>query len=169
MINLIKQMSAFAELWESALHIEESGQKIATLQGRLKGYRKLFDLLKKEGVNTSVKGEFIDIFPLEYDQESQRWNCGKVDYLDLMVWEEEAKDADLILKKIRVELNELVNAKKDWLFYHSTKSRDLYFIKGWHFSMSMLSDWCVAIHDGFYKAKKKHEEELQFDWVVDEK
>lgn len=160
MTNLVKQMNGLAEFWEGELQIEESGQKIANLQGRIAGYRKFLDLLKKEDVNTSVKGEIISIFPLEYNSEFKRWVCRKVDYLDLMVWEKEAKDADLILTKISVRLSELVNSKKDWLFYHSTKSRDLHFIKGWYFSMSMLSDWCVVIHDEFYRAKKKHDEEL---------
>lgn len=160
MNGLITQLNGLAEFWEGELQIEENGQKIAKLQGRIAGYRRFIALLNQENVKTSFKGEILDVFPLHYLSDSEKWSCWQDDYFKMMEWEKEAKEADLVLNKILKRLNELVNEKKNWLFYYSTKSRDLHFIKGWYFSMSLLSDWCVAIHEGFHKAKEKHDQEL---------
>lgn len=163
MERFIMQANALAEYWEGQLQTEESGTKIANLQGRLAGFRKFTKIMEEGGCNFTTLSEIQRDFPVRYDVKLGKWICSEKDYFKLKKWYEVTDKIEKLIFNLSSTLNKAVGDKKDWLFYQSTKSRDLHFVKGWYFSMTMFEDWCVAISDGYSTAKEIHEQELKFD------
>lgn len=163
MERFFNQAYCLAEYCEGALQTEESGTKIANLQGRLAGFRRFMKIMEEDGKLLTTIPLPIENFPVVYNVELGKWTCSEKDYFKLKKWYEVTKQVEKLIFGLSSTLDKAVEDKKNWLFYQSTKSRDLHFVKGWYFSMTMFEDWCVAIADGYIAAKKAHEEELQFD------
>lgn len=161
MILLVKQMKGLIRYWQAQLETEESGTKCAVLQGKIAGSNKFLSIISEYYSSADLIDGEIDLeFPVEYSPDSEKWYCKETNYEKLVQWKKQADDASFILNNKESELNEAVGTKKDWLFYEAKKSRDLHYIKGWYFGMSMIEDWTVAIKDGYEIALKKKNQEL---------
>lgn len=161
MILLVKQMKGLVNFWQAELETEESGTKIAILQGKIAGSNKFLSIIRNYYSTADiVEGEIDSDFPIEYSPDFEKWYCKEKDYEKLVQWKKQADDANFILNNKASELNEAVGKKKDWLFYEAKKSRDLHYTKGWYFGMSMIEDWTVAIKNAYEIALKKKNQEL---------
>lgn len=163
MILLVKQMKGLVNFWQAELETEESGTKIAILQGKIAGSNKFLGIIRNYYPSADkVEAEIDSDFPIEYSPDFEKWVCKETDYEKLVQWKKQADYAYYILNNMASELNEAVGKKKDWLFYVAKKSRDLHYTKGWYFGMSMIEDWTVAIKYGYEIALKKKNQELDF-------
>lgn len=148
---------------EATLQTEESGNKIASLQGECSGYRSLCKELESCGwPNYAERKETMQTL-FKYDSEYEKWTCTTSNYATLLEWETYALDVEEALDEARGKMDKRLNDRKDWLFYRAKKGRDLYFSRGWYKRFIALGEWAVAIHDAFQAAKKIHDAELQFD------
>ena len=148
---------------ENSLQTEESGNKIAFMQGNCAGFRALC-----AGLNEAGYGDFSDVKKSEntifaFDEKNNTWSVTTGEYNTLLQWNCVALDVEEVMEGARKQLQEKINKKKDWLFYESQKGRDLYWIKGWWCIMSCFDDWCAKIHDAYKIAKKDHDYSLNFD------
>lgn len=148
---------------ENSLQTEESGNKIAFMQGNCAGFRALC-----AGLNEAGYGDFSDVKKsettiFEFNEKENTWSVTTGKFDTLLQWNSVALDVEEVMEDARKQLQEKINKKKDWLFYESQKGRDLYWIKGWWCIMSCFDDWCAKIHDAYKIAKKDHDYSLNFD------
>lgn len=163
MKRLIFYINHEVKVLEAQLQTEESGTKIAIIQGKLAGYNSMISILN-EIENTDFKSiTQSEEIPCKYNDELKRWYC-------------ESSNFDLVLKlhlmftdvfETLAEFNQLgqkkVDDKKDFLFYRAEKGRDLHFVKGWFFMFNILNDWNEAIQNQYEYLSKKNRENLPFD------
>lgn len=162
--KFMEQLRFRMNIVENSLQTEESGNKIAFMQGNCAGFRALCAGLCDAGCddysNVMRRCE-TPIFA--FDEKNNSWSVTTGKYETLLEWNAVAFDVEEIMEGARKYLQERINKKKDWLFYESQKGRDLYWIKGWWCIMSAFEDWCVKIHDAYKIAKKEHDYSLNFD------
>lgn len=161
--KFMEQLRFRMNIIENSLQTEESGNKIAFMQGNCAGFRALC-----AGLNEAGYGDFSDVKKSEntifaFDEKENTWSVTTGKYDTLLQWNCVALDVEEAMEGARKQLQEKINKKKDWLFYESQKGRDLYWIKGWWCIMSCFDDWCVKIHDAYKIAKKDHDYSLNFD------
>lgn len=163
-LNKFMQIMRFdMNVIEATLQTEESGNKIASLQGECSGYRALCSVLAEgDFPNYSENKETMQTL-FKYDNELEKWNCTTSNYATLLEWQTYALDVEEALDSVRAKMQKKLDQRKDWLFYVAKKGRDLYFSRGWYKRFSALEDWAVAIHDAYHTAKKIHDAELKFD------
>lgn len=163
-LNKFMQIMRFdMNVIEATLQTEESGNKIASLQGECSGYRALCACLADSGQPNYAENKETMQTLFKYDGESEKWGCKSSNYATLLEWETYALDVEEALDEARGKIEKRLNDRKDWLFYHAKKGRDLYFSRGWYKRFIALGEWAVAIHDAFQAAKKIHDSELKFD------
>lgn len=148
---------------ESRLQTEESGNKIAFMQGNCAGFRSLCTALNEAGYGdySNVKKSEGTIF--KFDEKANEWGVTTSKYNTLLDYNVKALDIEEVMEQASKQLEEKINKKKNWLFYESQKGRDLYWVKGWWCIMSCLDEWCAKIHDAYKIAKKEHDYSLGFD------
>lgn len=161
--KFMEQLRFRMNVIENSLQTEESGNKIAFMQGNCAGFRALC-----AGLNEAGYGDFSDVKKSEntifaFDEKENTWSVTTGKYDTLLQWNCVALDVEEVMEGARKQLQEKINKKKDWLFYESQKGRDLYWIKGWWCIMSAFDDWCAKIHDAYKIAKKEHDYSLNFD------
>lgn len=149
-------------LIEGKLQVEESGNKIAFLQGNCAGYRSLCKILVESGYPdyTERKETYEGILELNKDDE---WYCKTNDFHVLTEWHVFSLDVEEIMSDIKKPFEKRVEKMKDKLFYEAEKGRDLHFVKGWFFILAIFDDWCTAIDSSYEIARQKKERELPFD------
>lgn len=147
---------------EASLQVEESGSKIAYLQGKCAGFRSLCKILVEEGYKDyTVCTEMLDGI-VELDKEND-WFANTSDYRLLLEWHLISMDIEEIMSDIKKPFEERVKKMKDKLFYEAEKGRDLHFVKGWYFILNIFNDWCAAINSAYEVARQQKERELPFD------
>ena len=161
--KFMEQLRFRINIIENSLQTEESGNKIAFMQGNCAGFRALC-----AGLNEAGYGDFSDVKKSEntifaFDEKENTWSVTTGKYETLLQWNGVALDVEEVMEDARKYLQERINKKKDWLFYESQKGRDLYWIKGWWCIMSCFDDWCAKIHEAYKIAKKDHDYSLNFD------
>lgn len=164
--GLIKFMSALRfrmNQIENSLQTEESGNKIAFMQGNCSGFRNLCGALVDAGFGdySTIKASEGTIF--NFDEKENTWSIATSEYSVLLDWDLAAMDVEEVIEGARKQFDDRINKRKDWLFYNSKKGRDLYWTKGWWCIMSCFDDWCAKIHDAYKIAKKEHDYSLNFD------
>lgn len=154
---------------ENTLQTEESGNKIAFLQGECAGYRSLCASLAEAGFddyrnNKEVPEKTIFAF----DDKDHHWSIttGKFDVL--VEWEQAALDVEEVMSEAKKQLQTRIDKMKDRLFYQAEKGRELYFTKGWYCILSCFDDWCAKIHIDYAIAEKEKKNSLDFDDDFDE-
>lgn len=147
---------------EARLQTEESGNKIAFMQGQCAGYRRFCTVVSENAGVLIPDSESIRGL-IEWNDKERKWICTSKEYKNLLEWETYALDIEELLDSVKKQLNVEVEKMKDRLFYDSEKSRDLHWTKGWWCMVSAFSDWCVLIHEAYAVAKKDYDNSLKLD------
>lgn len=152
---------------EEQLQTEESGTKVAIIQGKLAGFRSMIKILNDiEEFNLNTITETKEI-PCKYENEYKAWACNSVDFdtvLGLKILFNDLADKITLFNQMG-EKN--INHKKDYLFYEAEKGRDLHFVKGWYFAFNIMNEWQQAIFCQYDHLSKNKKQELQFDGDID--
>ena len=147
---------------EAQLQTEESGNKIAFLQGNCGGFRSLIAALKEAGYDDYTNVKASETLMFEYHEKDDKWVVKTGKYSVLIDWNQTAYDIEEVLSEARKPLETRVNKMKDRLFYEAEKGRDLHYVKGWYCILSCFDEWCAKIHDAYDIAKKDHDNSLDF-------
>ena len=161
MLVLLKQLNYTAHEKEEVLQYEESGSKVANLQGFLAGVRAYKKALRDNGYTFDIKFDSTEERELpyfsrdgfEFGLAELREVCSDIDE---MIGSADYKNFQELLQKA-------VDIQKDWLFYTSEKGRDLHFAKGWYEAMSATGATMLRLHTALDEAEKKAAESLPFD------
>ena len=160
-LTLIQQLNFEAGMKERLLQQEESGNKIANLQGFLSGVRAYKQAMRDSGY----------ILDEEFDGTEKRL----IPFLDDGVCIIELPE----LQKVNLDIDEAtisdeydgfkvfwdnaIDKQKDWLFYISEKGRDLHFVKGWYEAMRWVDETIEQLKVELEFAEKAAAESLPFD------
>ena len=162
-VNAFMQQLRFRmNVIENTLQTEESGNKIAFLQGNCAGFRSLIAALKEAGYDDYTNVKASETFMFIFDEKDHSWSVATGKYSVLIDWNQTAYDIEEVLSEARKPLETRINKMKDRLFYQAEKGRELYFVKGWYCILSCFEDWCVKIHEAYDIAKKDHDNSLDF-------
>ena len=162
-LTLVKQLNAIAYEKEAVLQCEESGTKIANLQGFLAGVRSYKKVMRDNGYE----------FDIKYDDTTER-ACQYFDddgcVLDLNELRVTLSDITeftetTAYEKFKEKWQSSVDTKKDWLFYSSEKDRDLHFVKGWYEAMKMIDDFIERLQQELEAAEKEAANSLPFEEI----
>lgn len=165
----MKELRFKMNIVENTLQTEESGNKIAFLQGNCGGYRSLCAALVEAGyLDFKNNKEIPEKTIFAFDEKEHKWSVIVKDYSDLLEWESVALDIEEVIGEARKPLESRVNKMKDRLFYEAEKGRDLHYVKGWYCILSCFDDWCAKIHEAYAIAKKDHDNSLDFGDEDDE-
>ena len=162
-VNAFMQQLRFRmNIIEAGLQTEESGNKIAYLQGNCAGFRSLIAALKEAGYDDYTNVGVTDHAIFAFDDKDHCWNITTGDYSLLMLWEQTALDIEEVMSEAKKPLESRINKMKDRLFYQAEKGRELYFVKGWYCILSCFDDWCEKIHEAYSIAQKDKKNSLDF-------
>ena len=161
MLILLQQLNYTAHEKEASLQCEESGNKVANLQGFLAGVRSYKKALRDNGYTFDIKFDTTEERKLpffcndgfEFGLAELREVCSDID--------EMTESADY--ENFQELLQKAVDIQKDWLFYTSEKGRDLHFVKGWYEAMSATGATMLRLHAALDAAEKEAAESLPFD------
>lgn len=143
-IQLIKQMNEQAYENEAALAVEESGAKIANLQGYLAGVRNYKSVLVANGYALDIKYMDTTERSLFYYDSDKTCNLKLSELRDAISDIEEVTDTTS-WEEFKTSWQESVDAMKDELFYKSEKGRDLHFCKGWYMAMQQVDAYIEGL------------------------
>lgn len=162
-VNYFMQQLRFRmNLIEAGLQTEESGNKIAFLQGNCSGFRSLCAALVEAGYDDYKNVGVTDECIFAFDDKDHRWSITISNYSRLIHLEQTALDIEEVMSEAKKPLETRINKMKDRLFYQAEKGRELYFVKGWYCILSCFDDWCAKIHEAYSIAKKDHDNSLDF-------
>lgn len=148
---------------EAELQVEESGTKVAIIQGKLAGYNSMISVLNEiEITDFRVIKDSAEI-PCKYNKDFKRWLCEDNDFLNVSHLWMLFTNVEGIIDRFNKIGEDRIKEKKDWLFYEAEKSRDLHFVKGWFFMFNILNDWKIAIKNRYEYLLKRQNESLDFE------
>lgn len=149
-------------LTEASLQTEESGNKIAFLQGKCAGYRSLCNILAENGYTDYTKLTAFSEGIVKCNEENE-WYTITTDFSVLLDWNLKTLVIEEIMSEIKESFDKRIQKMKDKLFYDAEKGRDLHFVKGWYFIMSVFKNWCRVIQNAYEMVKKEESQKLPFD------
>ena len=161
MLTLIQQLNFEAGMKERQLQLEESGNKIANLQGFLSGVRVYKQAMRDSGY----------ILDEEFDGTEKRL----IPFLDNGVSAIELPELREVVytlneittsedfEKFKKVWDEAIDKQKDWLFYISEKGRDLHFVKGWYEAMKWIDETIEELQEALVLKEKDEAGSLPFD------
>lgn len=168
MKRLIPYINHEVKILEAQLQTEESGTKIAIIQGKLAGFNSMISILNEIEITDFKIIKESEKIPCKYDSEFQKWGCLCDDF-------DKVLNLNIIFNSVEERLkrfNELgenkIKQRKDWLFYTAEKGRDLHFTKGWFFAFNILNDWKEAIQKQYEYLSKRNKENLPFDVEIED-
>lgn len=151
---------------EALLQVEESGNKIARLQGICAGFRKLKSLLEEKNIDFEISAPEQNIFELD---ENDNYIIGadyygemKLKMLEVYKTQAEEMLADFAEKGLGQAIQEEVEDVKNRLFFESGKGRDLFFYRGYYQSLMSVIDYANCLIRE-YEVKKAEKESELFD------
>lgn len=151
---------------EAMLQVEESGNKIARLQGICAGFRKLKSLLEEKNIDFELSAPEQNIF--ERDENGNYiigvdyYNEMKLKMLEVYKTQSELMLADFAEKGLGQAIADEVDNAKDTLFFESEKGRDLFFYRGYYQSLMSVIDYANCLIRE-YEVKKAEKESELFD------
>lgn len=159
-LRLLEQLNSKAYEKEVLLQVEESGNKVALLQGFLAGTQKYKSLMRENGYT----------FDIKYDGTTERGNpYFEDDSCTLEIFEMRAilLDFDELAatngyKKFKELLSNAIDKRKDLLFYESEKGRDLHFTKGWYAAITYIDELIERLTSELEDRDKVAAESLPF-------
>lgn len=160
LLFMVQQLNYTAHDKEAVLQCEESGSKVANLQGFLAGVREYKTNLRNNGWEFDYKYDGTEERKLPcFDDEGCNLDIeelrGMVSDIDFMT-----DTADW--KSFKDLWQGAVERKKDWLFYTSEKGRDLHFAKGWYEAMRTIDDTIEKLHTTLEAEEKEAAQSLPF-------
>lgn len=163
MLILLQQLNYTAHEKEAVLQCEESGSKVANLQGFLAGVRSYKKAMRDNGYIFDIKFDSTEERKLPYFSDDGceiglaelREVCSDID--------EMTDSADY--KNFQELLKKAVDIQKDWLFYTSEKGRDLHFCKGWYEAMKTIDDIIERLGRELEAAEKVAANSLPFNEI----
>jgi hypothetical protein len=161
-IQLIKQMNEQAYENEAALAVEESGAKIANLQGYLAGVRKYKDILQDTGYELDIKYLDTTERSLFYFDEEKSCNLD-IAKLHVAISDIEEVTDTTSWEEFKTTWRQAVDAMKDNLFYKSEKGRDLHFCKGWYNAMQQIDSYIERLKSQLEYLEQEKANSLPFD------
>ena len=164
MKKLIMYINHEVKVLEAQLQTEESGTKIAVIQGKLAGYNSMISILNEiENTDFKTIKESATI-PCRYDDEDKRWFCIEKDFDIVLGLQVIFNSVEKTLEQFNKLGQEKINHKKDYLFYEAEKGRDLHFVKGWFFMFKILNDWKEAIDKQYEYLSEEKRSSLPFEF-----
>ena len=160
---LVKQLNSVAYEKEAVLQCEESGTKIANLQGFLAGVRNYKKVMRDNGYEFDIKYDGTTERACQYFDDDGcvlELNELRVTLSDITEFTETRT-----YEKFKEKWQASVDTKKDWLFYTSEKSRDLHFVKGWYEAMKMIDDFIERLQQELEAAEKEAANSLPFEEI----
>ena len=151
---------------EALLQVEESGNKIARLQGICAGFRKLKSLLEEKNIDFEISAPEQNIF--ERDENGNYiigvdyYNEMKLKMLEVYKTQSELMLADFAEKGLGQAIADEVEDVKNRLFFESEKGRDLFFYRGYYQSLMSVIDYANCLIRE-YEVKKAEKESELFD------
>lgn len=149
---------------EALLQVEESGNKIARLQGICAGFRKLKSLLEEKNIDFEISAPEQNIF--ERDENGNYiigvdyYNEMKLKMLEVYKTQAELMLADFAEKGLGQAIQEEVEDVKNRLFFESEKGRDLFFYRGYYQSLMSVIDYANCLIREYEVKKAEKESEL---------
>lgn len=128
---IISNLKAQVKTDEALLKFEESGNKIAFLQGFCSGFKRLSKILN--GITTLENISDCPENVFYWDSEQKKYHLGeeKLSYLDLVHLNVLVYDfIDFYDDKIKKLVDEEIEECKNLLFFNSEKGRDIFFYHG---------------------------------------
>lgn len=138
MLTLIQQLNFEAGMKERLLQQEESGNKIANLQGFLSGVRAYKRAMRDSGyiLDEEFDGTEKRLIPFLDDDICTI----KLPKLREVVYALNENTTSEDFEKFKKAWDEAIDKQKNWLFYISEKGRDLHFVKGWYEAMKWVDE-----------------------------
>ena len=142
-LTLIQQLNFEAGMKERLLQQEESGNKIANLQGFLSGVRAYKRAMRDSGyiLDEEFDGTEKRLIPFLDDDICTI----KLPKLREVVYALNENTTSEDFEKFKKAWDEAIDKQKNWLFYISEKGRDLHFVKGWYEAMKWVDEHYRAI------------------------
>ncbi|MEL3905527.1 MAG: hypothetical protein P1P65_00655 [Treponema sp.] len=155
---------------ERRLKTEESGNKIAYLQGKCAGYMRLSMIMNECcGISSEDIKEYPAFIQLKEIEKEDMWDMQTIEYKDLEHWygKLRALQHTAAWTAINTAIDAKITQKKNYLYFSADKSRDLYFARGWHIIITAFSEWIEEIEQRYTVETEKREKErkecLPFD------
>ena len=147
---VISNLKAQVKIDEALLKVEESGNKIAFLQGFCSGFKRLEKILNGiitvENVSDCPKNMFY------WDSEQKKYHLGeeKLSYSDLVHLNALVYDfIDFYDDKIKKFVDEEIEECKSLLFFNSEKGRDIFFYHGVYQAIIAPIEYANAIIEAY--------------------
>ena len=161
MLILLQQLNYTAHEKEAVLQCEESGSKVANLQGFLAGVRSYKKALRDSDYTFDIKFDSTEERKLPYFSDD---GCE----IELEELRDVVSDIDTMTESADFENFKdvwqiAVDAQKDWLFFASEKGRDLHFAKGWYEAMSATDETISRLKKELEAASFSAASRLPFD------
>mgnify|MGYP003422171531 FL=1 len=151
---------------EALLQVEESGNKIARLQGICAGFRKLKSLLEEKNIDFEISAPEQNIFERDengnYIIGEDYYGEMKLKMLEVYKTQAEEMLADFAEKGLGQAIQEEEEDVKNRLFLESEKGRDLFFYRGYYQSLMSVIDYANCLIRE-YEVKKAEKESELFD------
>jgi len=142
------------------LEIEESGRVVATLQGKIAGYKQLLNLI---GESFELHGPWCAVIedsndrPIEITEMSDAY-LSELKY-GVKVFREYHVSFDKVVKAIQAETESL----KNYLLFEADKTRELDVGQGKYKGMMLYNDFFKAVEAEVERREKNKKETLDFD------
>lgn len=163
MKRLIPYINHEMRILEAHLQTEESGTKIAIIQGKLSGFHSMFAVLQDIEKDDFGTVDFTAKIPCVYKDDFKQWFCENSDFDVVLGLHVIFNNVESSLKQFNKLAEEKIKNRKDWLFYKAEKGRDLHFTKGWFFAFNILNDWKNAIDNQYEYLSEEKRKSLPFD------
>ena len=162
-LTLVKQINAIAYEKEAVLQCEESGAKVANLQGFLAGVRNYKKVMHDNGYEFDIKYEGTTERGVSFFDDD---GC-VLELAELRVIKSDIDEftETQTFAHFKDKWQQAVDTKKDWLFYTSEKGRDLHFCKGWYEAMKTIDDIIERLGRELEAAEKDAANSLPFDEI----
>ena len=147
---VISNLKAEVKTCEAKLKVEESGNKIAFLQGFCSGFKRLEKILNSLIIEINVLDYPENMF--YWDSEQKKYHLGeeKLSYSDLVHLNALVYDfIDFYDDKIKKFIDEEIEECKNLLFFNSEKGRDIFFYHGVYQAIIAPIEYANAIIEAY--------------------
>lgn len=147
---VISNLKAQVKTYEALLKVEESGNKIAFLQGFCSGFKRLEKILNSLIIEINVLDYPENMF--YWDSEQKKYHLGeeKLSYSDLVHLNALVYDfIDFYDDKIKKYIDKEIEICKNLLFFNSKKGRDIFFYHGVYQAIIAPIEYANAIIEAY--------------------
>ena len=147
---VISNLKAQVKNDEALLKVEESGNKIAFLQGFCSGFKRLEKILNGIITVENVSDCPENVFYWDSEQKKYHLGAEKLSYSDLVHLNALVYDfIDFYDDKIKKLVDEEIEECKNLLFFNSEKGRDIFFYHGVYLAIIAPIEYANAIIEAY--------------------